>query len=161
MLKERANDIKADLLMARDRLITLINTTPDDKLKWSPSPTARTPIQLVGHSGGALFAFSEMAQHGFTRDGVDTASFDADLREKEASFKSRDEVIGLLNQGCDAYCAYVDSLDEQALAEKVPFIYGPTARVKVLEMGPAHTSVHGGQLAYLQTIWGDRDWHLG
>lgn len=41
---------KAEITRANHRIIKCLEKTPDDKLNWSPSPTARTPIQLVAHA---------------------------------------------------------------------------------------------------------------
>lgn len=161
MYKETANQLSSDLIQARDQMVNLINTTPDDKLNWSPSPTARTPIELVGHTAGAFGPFIGMLQNeAGSPGGFDPTSFDSHLREIDKEFKSKEQVLKLFHDGCDKYLNYIDSLDEAALAKEIIFFTGPMPRIKLLPIGVNHTLSHAGQLAYLQTIWGDRDWHL-
>jgi hypothetical protein len=37
-----------------ERLLRNLAKTPDDRLNWSPSPTARTPLHLVAHCAFSL-----------------------------------------------------------------------------------------------------------
>ena len=41
---------KAELLRAKDRIKRALATTPDDKINWSPAPSARTAVQQVAHA---------------------------------------------------------------------------------------------------------------
>ena len=41
---------KTDFLQAKERLCQALAATPDDRLNWAPSATARTPIQQTAHA---------------------------------------------------------------------------------------------------------------
>ncbi len=45
---------KADFVRAKEDLARAFATTPEDRINWSPSPTARTPVQIVAHAAEAI-----------------------------------------------------------------------------------------------------------
>ena len=59
-MQDIISQAKAELIRAKDRMTRALATTPDDKINWSPSPTARTPIQEVAHSVMAVSGIQGM-----------------------------------------------------------------------------------------------------
>jgi len=113
---------------ARDVMAHALATTPDDRINWSPSPTARTPVQQVAHAAAAVAHLTATLDG--RRFAVPTpAEADLEFRAWERQFTTRDEVLSLLARNGDAFPAL-------------------------------HTRVHAAQIDYIQTIYGDHDWHL-
>ena len=65
------DDVKAEFNRAKGRIERDLTSTPDDKINWAPTESARTPIQLVAHAAmgtegiagllsGKPFPFSSM-----------------------------------------------------------------------------------------------------
>jgi len=146
---------------ARDVMAHALATTPDDRINWSPSPTARTPVQQVAHAAAAVAHLTATLDG--RRFAVPTpAEADLGFRAWERQFTTREEVLSLLARNGDAFLAWLDALTPDRLESSValPFDLGRVP-VRVGIAFPAlHTRVHAAQIDYIQTIYGDHDWHL-
>lgn len=159
-MNETIKQAKDSLLGARDRMTKALAATPDDRINWSPSPTARTPIQIVVHAANAVHNIHEML-NGNPFSVPDTATADAQFREEERQFTTREQALELLNKNCDKYVAWLDALDPARLDSMVtaPFNLGQAPLAVGLTWPPAHTNGHVDQMEYIQTIYGDHVWH--
>jgi len=160
-LQETIEYAKGEFLQAKERLLAGLATTPDDRINWAPSPTARTPVQLVAHAAWAVRSINETLD-GRTFQAPSVAEADRSFRDWEQQFTTRDEVLALLDQNGAAYLAWLDTLTPERLEASVemPFNLGPAPLSLALTFVPAHTRYHVAQLDYLQTIYGDHDWHM-
>jgi len=136
-------------------------TTPDDRLNWAPSATARTPIQLVAHSASAVKAIHSMLA-GNTVEFGNPVEADRGFREWERRFDTREQVLRLLEESSAAYIAWLDTLTPDHLQDTATLPFGlGTAPVAIgLTFAPNHLLVHKAQIDYIQTIYGDHDWHM-
>lgn len=152
---------KSDFLQARAGILHALSTTPDDRLNWSPSPTARSPLHQVVHAARSISNI-----HGF----LDGRTFDvptpqeADLgfREFESKFSRRDEAVKLFERNADAFVAWLDALEPERLTSLVvtPFGMGSVPIELGMTFPAMHTRWHQAQIEYIQTIYGDLDWHM-
>jgi hypothetical protein len=152
---------KSDFVNAKGRLVHALATTPDERLNWSPSPTARTAIQQVAHAAIAIKNLNDTLDgRTFKADSVEAA--DAGFRSEERRFTTREEVLELLETYSAAYVAWLDRLTPDRLESMVtlPFDLGQAPLKECLAFPPMHTMVHAGQIQYMQTIYGDHDWHM-
>ena len=151
---------KSEFLRAKDRIVRALETTPDDRINWSPSMTARTAIDQVAHVAlsipgiqgwlsGEPFPFKDVQE-------LDTFS-----RTQEESFLTRESVLSLLEENSQGYLEWLDSLTEEQLASTVSM--GPRAfpMMEAISFPADHTRGHAAQMDYMQTIYGDLDWHMG
>ena len=71
--------------------------------------------------------------------------------------------MDLLDRNASAFLAWLDRVTPERLAAIVELPFGlGTAPAQSLMAAPAsHTRFHAAQIEYIQTIYGDRDWHLG
>lgn len=152
---------KDNFLQSKARLLQALNNTPDDKLNWSPTPTARTPIEIVIHSADALKNIHDMLD-GRPFQISNTAEADKHFRESEKRISTREEVVELFEKNSTAYVAWLDALTPERLNDPITFPFGLGAgTVGIgLQFPALHTSSHTPQIEYIQTIYGDRDWHL-
>jgi hypothetical protein len=152
---------KTEFLHAKSRMSRALETTPDERLNWSPSPTARTPIQQVAHAAKAVKNMKETFD-GNTFQAESTAEAEQRFREWEIQFSTREEVIDLLERNSAEYLAWLDTLTPDRLNSmvKLPFNLGEAPMMACLSFPPAHTHGHASQMEYIQTIYGDQDWHL-
>ena len=152
---------KADFLQARAGLLHALSNTPDERLDWSPSPMARSPLHLVAHAAESLGHIRGNLE-GRTFAVPTTAEADRGFRENEARFATRESVLGALHEQSDALVAFLDGLDPDRLGEAVasPFGMGPAPMELAITFPALHTRWHHAQLDYLQTIYGDHEWHL-
>lgn len=153
------NEAKAEFNRAKDRLIKDIDTTPDDKLNWSPSTTCRTPIQLIAHAAMATTGMMGMLQ-GEPIPFDDIAVADAGWRKAEKEFKSRDEVVNLLNKNSAEYLSWLDTLTPSQIASTLKAPFGEFPMASAVTWPADHLRNHAAQIEYIQTAYGDMDWHM-
>ena len=158
--QETIERAKTDFLRAKQLLCDALETTPDDRVNWSPSATSRTPIQLVAHAASALEHIREML-NGHTFAIPTTAEADKFFRESEQQFRTREQVLLLLEENSTAYLQFLDTLTPEALGTSVemPFGLGKAPMSAALSAAIDHTKWHASQIDYIQTIYGDRVWH--
>jgi uncharacterized damage-inducible protein DinB len=151
---------RTELLQSNARLERALSVTPDEHLNRSPSPTARSIVQIVAHCAYAIGGMKDLLQ-GIPDDVKSAAEADAKFWDKEQSCTTREHALELLKSHTEEYIAYVDSLTPNDLAEMIalPFGYGSVPRSVVLTFAPTHTMGHVSQINYIQTIYGDRTWN--
>jgi hypothetical protein len=158
-MEEISSQAKAEFVRAKERMAHNLATTPDDKINWSPAPTARTPIQLVAHGAmgtagiqgmlmGKPFPYSSFAE-------MDTA-----LRVQEKEFTTREQALDLLEKTSAEYLQWLDTLTAEQLASTVQAPFGSIPMVIGITLPADHLRNHCGQIDYVQTICGDLDWHM-
>lgn len=153
---------KQDFEQSRARMLGLLGNTPDDRLNWSPSPTARTPLAIVAHAAISIHHITEMLK-GRPFGVPSSAVADKYFRQEEAKFTSRADVVALFEGNAAAYVAWIDDLTEEGLSDPItfPFGLGTGTVLDCLSTPARHTDAHIGQLEYVQTIYGDQNWHIG
>jgi hypothetical protein len=150
---------KTDFLQAKDRFCRVLAATPDDRINWSPSTTARTPVQLAAHVANSVKAL-HMTMNGQPFAVNSTAEADKSFRDWERQFNTRDAVLSLIDKNSAAYVAWLETLTPECLDTMVemPFGMAPMPVKAVITFQPLHMDSHTPQLEYIQTIYGDHDW---
>ena len=82
-------------------------------------------------------------------------------RNYESQFKTREQAIELMEANSAAYLDWLDTLTTDRFDEMVllPFDLGSAPMRLVITFPALHTRMHHAQLDYIQTIYGDLDWH--
>jgi hypothetical protein len=160
-MNETINQAKEDFLRAKARLARTLETTPDERINWSPSPTARTPIQQVAHAAASVKSMHEMWD-GRPFGIKTTEEADRFFRENERKFTTRDQVLEFLEKNSADYIAWLESLPPERLEQLVeaPFGLGQVSVAMGLSFMPQHVLWHVAQMEYIQTVYGDHDWHM-
>jgi hypothetical protein len=151
---------RTNFLQSKGLLSHALSTTADDRLNWSPSPTARTPIQQAAHAAASLKGILEVL-NGRTLPFQSTTEADKTFREWEQQFTAREPVLGLLEENSAQYVQWLEALTPEALNTSVELSFGLGAKClkEALSFAPSHLCWHAAQINYIQTIYGDRDWH--
>ena len=144
---------------AAEQLVRVFKNTPEDRVAWSPSATARTPIQLVAHSAFSIGFIGEMLL-GTPYPAKTMAEADAQFLEMEKSITTAEAALKLLQDRRESHISLLESLTESQLEESVaaPFGLGSVPMRLAITFPAGHTRGHTSQLEYLQTIYGDREW---
>ena len=155
-------DARTNFAQAKGQLEKAFAGIPDDRLNWSPSESARTPVEIVAHAADAIFHIAEMIDG---RPFYQGPSADADLRfrERERDFKTREAALELLEKNSAILLEVLDRLTPERLDSEMatlPFGLGQAPIAMVLGAPADHTRWHAAQLEYIQTIYGDRVWRL-
>lgn len=152
-------EAKAEFNRAKDRLARALATTPDDKINWSPSATCRTPIQIVAHAAKST-AFIQDMLNGKPFPFESPADLDAKSREMEKQYTSRAQVSELLNETSESYLEWLDTLTPQQVSSDIDLAFGTFPMSNAITFAADHLRNHAGQIEYIQTIYGDLDWHI-
>ena len=146
--------------MSIDRLKRILEKTPDDRLLWSPAPTARTPLAEVAHAANSIHHL-HAAMMGTRYETPTMAEADAEFLAMEAGFTKRQEALALLDKNSKALLDWLDQLSDDSLSFTVPLPFGMgEAPLGFMLIFPAlHTNDHAAQMDYIQTCYGDRKWN--
>ena len=157
-MEDTISQAKVEFIRAKERLAGALATTPDDKTHWSPSPTARTPLQQVGHAAQATpILMGLLTGKPLPFAGLPEA--DA-MRELETGFMSRRQVLDLLDQTSAEYLAWLDTLTPEQVGSTVSMPFGLMPMAAGITLAADHLRSHAAQIDYTQTIYGDLDWHV-
>lgn len=142
-----------------DNFAKTLEFIPDDKLTFSPSPTAKCPLQIAGHVVITNFGFSNMLK-GEPSKYTSVSELLESLASEENKFTTRESITSGLNASKSALQSTLDELTEDGLNSYVQSARGSVLlRDLLLRIAP-HIQMHRAQIDYIQTIWGDRDPHL-
>lgn len=152
---------KAEFIQATGGLKHALATTPDDRINWSPSATSRTPLQVASH---AAISVGDMLGNlkGDTFAIPTTGEAERFHRERDSKIKTREEALRLLDENQRAYFEWLDDLTPERLDSpmNLPFGMGAMPTRIGIEVMALHVNWHTAQINYIQTIYGDQDWHL-
>lgn len=158
-MEDIISQAKAEFVRAKDRIAHALATTPEGKINWSPSPTARTPVQLVAHGAMAIAGIQGMLV-GKPFPYANPAEMDAALRLAEKEFTTREQALELLERNSAEYVTWLDSVTPEQIASTVQSPFGPFAMAVAITFAADHLRGHTAQIDYIQTICGDLDWHI-
>ena len=158
-MEDIISQAKAEFTRAKDRLAKDLATTPDDRINWSPSPSARTPIQQVAHVALSIPGIQRMLT-GHMVDMSSIATLDAQWRAAEKAFTTREEVLTLLDKNSADYLAWLDTLTPEQIGSTLNLPMGAWPMAQAMTWVADHIRCHSSQIEYIQTIYGDFDWHM-
>ena len=144
---------------ARDRFLKLLAAVPDDKLNWSPSPSAKSALQVAAHAAVSYRAFGAILR-GDPLPATTVEEIRAHSSAEEAKLRTRQDVVAAIEAGSEEVDAAIAGLSEERLGStvKMPMFEAPMSFF--IALPAVHLYGHGGQIEYLQTIWGDTDFHF-
>jgi len=158
-MEDIISEAKAEFIRAKERMARALATTPDDRINWSPASSARTPIQLVAHSAMAVSGIQGMLV-GKPFPFANIAEADTNFRVAEKEFTSREQVLGLLEQNSAEYLTWLDTLTSEQLVSTLQTSFGSFPMAAAITFPADHLRNHAAQIDYIQTLYGDRDWHM-
>lgn len=149
----------AEFNRAKDRLLKDLATTPDDRLRWSPAPTARTPLMQVAHAGMSIDGILDLL-NGKEFDFEKMPEMDAQWRAAEAKVETRQEAIDILERASERYIAWMRALSPEKVLGTMQMPFGVFPMAQVVTWLADHVRNHCAQLEYIQTAYGDLTWHM-
>jgi len=153
---------QAQLMQSKDRMAQLLAVTPDDRLNWQPSPSGRSILQIVAHSANALGNIALQLQ-GVPFAIPTSREANEQFLVRDAAYTEREEVANLLEAKCAEYVGFLATVRLEDLDRMLalPFGLGQAPLGYFMTMGNLHTLGHIAQIEYIQTLYGDHDWHTG
>ena len=152
---------KESAVEGMEEFLKTFSFVPDDRLTWTPTPTAKSALRIAVHT--ALYAgrFARMIK---TRKLSWSGSLEDWLVQRnaeEAAITDRAEIETIFRQGTEEVLAALDSLTPEEIASPLDFGVGfSPPMTQLMSLPGLHAISHGAQIDYLQTCWGDQEVHL-
>lgn len=135
---------------------------PDDKLDWTPTPTAKSALRIAAHT--ALYAgrFAKMIRERQTPQPENLESWLAQRNAEEVAITNREEVERVFRAGTDEVLAALDTLRPEDLELSLDSGQGwSMPMTQMVNLPGWHATLHAGQIDYLQTCWDDQEVYVG
>lgn len=149
---------KKNAVAEMEQFLRKLAKVPDDKLTWSPTPTAKSSIRIAAHT--ALYAgrFARMLEARALLNPGNLEEWLAKRNAEEIAVTTREEVETAFRKGTNDVLAALDSLTEEEIESRLESGQGWSAPMTWLMSLPAnHTGWHAAQIDYLQTCWDDQE----
>ena len=147
---QRFESLRVESLM--EILTQTAKQVPDDKLDWKPDTNGKSSSEIVHHLIGANHAFAAMIR------GQDVPT--GNKQDFSIQPGSMDDAFGELHKSGLHLSEAIAEVSDEQLRESKQMPWGETWTMTRLVSAPsAHIAYHWGQLAYLQTLWGDQKDH--
>ncbi len=144
---------------AKDRLLKTFSFVPNDKLNWSPSPTAKNALRIAAHAAVGNYANASLIR-GEKLKTTSPSEMMAFVYAEEKKVTSRDQAVKLIEDSCKTVLAALDGLTEQKMATSVASPFGTFPMMFWMNFPSSHMEYCAAQIDYLQTIWGDLEIHM-
>lgn len=135
---------------------------PEDKLHWTPTPTAKSALRVAAHT--ALYAgrFAQMIRDRRLPNPENLEQWLAERDAEEIAVSSRDEMEKIFREGTAEVLEALDGLTPADVEMTLEFGEGGEAKMTWLMALPGwHATLHTGQIDYLQTCWDDQHVYVG
>lgn len=132
---------------------------PDDKLNFTPSTTAKSPLQIAAHIAITNKGFASMLR-GEPSKFSSVKELLVWLDGEEKKLDSRELVLKELESSELALFTAIQSLKDENLDEVVKAATGTRTKRDSLVRVSSHIFMHGAQIDYIQSIYGDLDPHF-
>ncbi len=154
-LSEIVAECQARMKSATDRMVTTFRFVPDDKLRWSPSETARSPLDLVAHCALANRFFAGVIRGEPMPPMPQPGELRAWGRQLAAEIPDARDAIRRLEASRDEVIAALGTMTPERFATEPAMPGGSFPMHFWMGVPGQHMEGHASQMDYLQTIWGD------
>lgn len=135
---------------------------PDDKLTWTPTPTAKSAMRIAAHT--ALYAgrFAAMIRDRRLPFPDDLSEWLAQRNAEEEAITTREEIERVFREGTAEVLEALDNLTPDDMGASLDSGQGWFMPMTQLMGLPGfHATLHAGQIDYLQTCWDDQQVYVG
>lgn len=140
-----------------DYFLAVLSFVPEDKLHWSPTPTAKSAFQILAHCAGYSGAFAEIIRTArFPGTGEE---FRKRVYAEIESITTLEEGIAMLQKGIEDSIAALDTVRPELVDSEIESPQGSTPFIFFLTLPALHIEGHTSQIDYLQTCWDDQVVH--
>lgn len=153
---EFAADYQMLLAFVENRLVQLVEATPQDKMTWRPADGVRSVSEVYLH-------IAQSVKYVLPALGAEVPKeYEADPKTFEASVTDPKEIVKLLKDSFGHYKAASVKVDDEKLNTKVKFFGNDSSIRLVLEAMLNHVHEHFGQsIAYARMVGVTPPWSQG
>jgi len=143
----------------KDRLLHIYSFVPADKVHYKPAETSKSALEILAHVAIANKAFAMIIKRQMSNAGSAEEIF-AKLGAEEKQLTTDFQVKATLEETHTLVINALDALTDEDVFSQVetPVMNGPMTFF--MNLPGIHYTGHCGQIEYLQTIWGDLDYHF-
>ncbi len=135
---------------------------PDDKLNWTPTPTAKSALRIASHTALYASRFAKMINDRATPSPTNLEEWLAARNAEEISVTTREEVESIFRAGTEEVLRALDTLTEAEVESTIDSGQGWSMPMRFLINLPGwHATLHMGQIDFLQTCWDDQEIYVG
>ena len=135
-----------------------LSHVPADKLTWSPTPTAKSALQIAAHCAGYSGGFASIISAGRFPSSVE--EFLGPIESTIKSITTVEQAETVLRKGITDTCAALDNVRVEQIGAMIDTPQGQTPFTFFMTIPANHLYGHAAQIDYLQTCWGDQVVHL-
>ena len=143
---------------AMDRFLRVLSFVPADKLNWSPTPTAKSALEIAAHCAGYSGRFADIIYAGKFAWSVE--EFRGPIQSAIKSITTLEEAETMLRKNIADTIAALDTVKPEQVGTMTASPQGQTPFNFFLTLPAFHLENHLAQIDYLQTCWGDLEVHL-
>jgi DinB superfamily len=148
---------KKNLHMCTHRLKTTFSFVPDDKLDFKPGETCKSALQIIAHCAVSNHNFISIIKREMEGDPKERF---AESKRKEEAITSKDAALVALDESVAAVAAALDTINDENIGKDIPTPFFTAPMMFWMYLPARHMDNHASQIDYIQTIWGDMDWHM-
>lgn len=157
-----------EIKFARERAVSGMNYflqnfahIPDDKLTWTPTPSAKSALRIGAHTALYAARFARMIETRTLPQPENLTEWLRQRNEEELEVTARTDVIKIFKAGTADLLNTLDQLTPEDVEMVLDSGQGWTLPMKQLIGLPGfHALIHAGQIDFLQTCWDDQTIYL-
>ena len=143
----------------KGHFLKTFGAVPADKQNFTPAEGAKTPIQLGAHIAVSNNGFAQMFEGG---DGPmpEMDEMIAMMNKAEAEIDTAEKVVAAVEKSHTRLIASINGLSAERFASKIPTPFGEMVVAEMVFYPGTHYHCHASQVDYVQTCYGDFDFHI-
>jgi uncharacterized damage-inducible protein DinB len=159
MTRYGSKELAQSFRTVRNNTLEAAREIPEDKYDFCPAEDCRTVEKMLTHIA-LIYRFQHRVHAVEKRsdfDGFDFPAMMGALAEEEATPRTKDEVIAMLEREGEIWATYVEDLSDDFLAESVSFeafSQPPKGRLELMLSVKEHEMHHRGQIMLIQRMLG-------
>jgi hypothetical protein len=135
-----------------------LSFVPEDRLNWSPAPTAKSALEIAAHCAGYSGGFARVISAGAFPSTAE--EFRNPIHAVISSIASVKEAESILREGIADTVAALDKVPADKIEASISTPQGSTPFRFFMTIPSAHLTGHAYQIDYLQTCWDDQVVHF-
>jgi len=144
-----------------EHFLKVFSFVPDDKLDWTPAPTAKSAIRIAAHTALYPARFAGMISNRKLPSHDNLEAWLAQRNAAEVAITSREEVEMIFRKGTDQVLAALESLTPEEIEMTLDSGFGWSVPMTwLMNLSGIHAIAHAAQIDYLQTCWDDQEVHF-
>lgn len=153
---------KNDAKNCKDMFLRNFSHVPDDRLNWTPTPTAKSALRVAAHTALYYSRFAEMIRDRATPKVENLEAWLEERASQEIELTTREAVVAAFESGLAEVNAALDGLRDDEVNLEIDSGQGWSMSMRFMMRLPGwHATLHMGQIDYLQTCWDDQEVYVG